>query len=115
MITMLMVFQIIICIFLILIVLMQPSANDGISEFGSGNAMNTSHSVFSGQTVSNIVTKTTYILGALFMINCLVLGNLMMRQTKHGSIFNQTTPASPSTPIEKTPTSPQSPSLPVAE
>ncbi|MGX6959928.1 MAG: preprotein translocase subunit SecG [Rickettsia endosymbiont of Pentastiridius leporinus] len=65
-----------IAILLIIVILMQRSGSDGISSMGGSGNM----SVVSAKTVGNFLTKSTMILGSLFLINAIVLANLSSKK-----------------------------------
>ncbi|XVN41064.1 MAG: preprotein translocase subunit SecG [Rickettsia endosymbiont of Argas persicus] len=61
-----------IAVLLIMVILMQRSGSDGISNISGGSNMG----VVSAKTVNNFLTKSTIILATLFLINAIVLANL---------------------------------------
>ncbi len=75
--TFLLVLFIIVCIFLILIILLQSSKASGMELFGGG-----SQNVFGAQT-GDILTKATTILATLFFLGTITLA---MFQAKESSI-----------------------------
>ena len=77
--------QIIIAILLVAIILLQKSSSDGLSGLGAGG----NRGLVSGKTATNILTKTTMVLAALFMINSLWLANLTAKASKNSSIIDQ--------------------------
>ncbi len=82
MIEVLLVIQVIVCIFLISVILLQKSQSDSLSGLGTGNNMN----FMSSQFKSSALTKMTTIFAAIFMINCLLLGNIMSRNSESKKI-----------------------------
>jgi preprotein translocase subunit SecG len=70
--------QVVACLFMILIVLMQPSKADGGlgAAFGSG----ATDTLFGART-GNILTKATVWLAAILFINSVLLGYLFSRQS----------------------------------
>lgn len=73
----LLVIQMIIALSLIGIVLLQRSDSDGMGLGGSSGGMG----LLSGRAKANVLTRTTAILAALFMINSLLFGILTSQRT----------------------------------
>lgn len=70
----LLILQVIIAVVMIILVLMQKSDGDSLSGIGGGSGgMN---AVISSKASANILSKTTMILVAVFMVNCLILASL---------------------------------------
>lgn len=69
--------QIIITILLILIILVQKSEG-GSNLFASGS----SNSMFTARGTSNMLTKATWILAALFIINCISMAHISASNIK---------------------------------
>lgn len=83
MLTLLLVLQFVIVISLILAVLLQQSSADGISGLAGGG-----HGIVSGKASANFITKTTFILAFMFMINSFCLAKLtIMDLQKSGKII----------------------------
>ncbi|MDJ1407583.1 MAG: preprotein translocase subunit SecG [Candidatus Midichloria sp.] len=77
------VLQFVIVISLILAVLFQQSSSDGISGLAGGG-----HGIVSGKASANFITKTTFVLAFMFMINSLCLAKLtIMDLQKSGKII----------------------------
>lgn len=57
------------CLFLILVILLQPGKSGGIGAFSGAAATQ----VFGGRGAGNILTKTTWIVGTVFFITSLTL------------------------------------------
>jgi protein translocase SecG subunit len=70
------VFQIIISVLLVVIVIFQKTSEDSLSGIGGGMSNN---GVMSKRAVTNILTKGTMILVALFMLNCLFMSAVIAR------------------------------------
>jgi len=81
--TILLVIQIFIALALIGVILIQRSSSDGLGLSGSGN------SFMSGRASANLLTRTTAILAALFMANCLLLAWIASHSGTQGSVINQ--------------------------
>ena len=73
------VIQIILAISIIGAVLLQKTSGDGLGSLGGSSGMS-GNQIISGRASANFLTKITTILMVAFMINCLVLGNLVVRQ-----------------------------------
>ena len=80
--TVLLVIHSIIVVFLILMVLIQRTDSDGMGGLGGGG-----NQFLSGQTTANLMTRTTAILAAAFMISSLTLAIFAGRMTS-GSIID---------------------------
>ena len=71
------VFQIIISVLLVILVIFQKTSSDSLSGIGGGGMSN--NGVISKRAVTNILTKGTMILVALFMLNCLFMSAVISR------------------------------------
>jgi preprotein translocase subunit SecG len=71
----LLVVQMIVALFLIGCVLLQRSDSDGLGGLGAGGGSG----LFSSRGQANLMTRTTAILAAVFMLNSLVLGIITAR------------------------------------
>jgi len=71
------VFQIIISVLLVVIVIFQKTSSDSLSGIGGGGMSN--NGVMSKRAVTNILTKGTMVLVALFMLNCLFMSAVIAR------------------------------------
>lgn len=74
--TVLLVVQVLICLALIIVVLIQRSESDGFG-LGSGSGAN----LLSGRGTANLLTRTTAILAALFMVNSLLLSVIVSERS----------------------------------
>lgn len=83
MLTVLLVLQIIITVAMISVILLQRSSSDGVSALTGGGG---GSALFSGRASANILTKTTSILAAAFIINALVMATMTARSTTNSSI-----------------------------
>lgn len=121
MVTTLLVIHLIIAIALVAVVLLQRSEGGalGIGGGGGGGGMS---GFLTGRSTANLLTRTTAILAALFILTSLTLAKLS-GGGKSGSIFDQppaaesTAPApggSDAPPPAETPAAPQTPSAPLA-
>ena len=100
----LLILQVIVAVAMVILVLLQKSDGDSLSGIGGGSGgMN---SIISSRSSANILSKTTMILVAIFMFNCLVLAALSNVHKKEiaseleKAIEQQekTTPAQPTAP-----------------
>jgi preprotein translocase subunit SecG len=82
----LLIVQIILAVILIGLVLIQKSSSDGLSGLSGGGG---NLGVVSSRASANFLTKSTAVVMTLFMINCLILGNLAARTSKKASIVEQ--------------------------
>ncbi len=74
MLNVLLIIQVIIAVSMVGIILLQRTNSDGVSGLGGGSSGG--NSLFSGRTSANLLTRTTTILAASFMINCLVMAGI---------------------------------------
>ena len=86
--TVLLVIHSIIVLFLIMMVLIQRTDSDGMGGLGGGGG----NQFLSGRTTANLMTRTTAILAAAFMISSLTLAVMAGRMTS-GSIIDTAQPA----------------------
>jgi preprotein translocase subunit SecG len=70
----LLILQVIIAVTMIILVLIQKSDGDSLSGIGGGSGG--LNSIISSKASANILSKTTMVLIAIFMINCLILASL---------------------------------------
>ncbi len=96
--TVLLVIHTILVLFLIVMVLIQRTDSDGLSGLGGGGG----NQFLSGRSAANLLTRTTAILAALFMITSLVLAFMASRMTQSSildtvPVVEETAPA-----VEKT-------------
>ncbi|AEI89003.1 MAG: preprotein translocase subunit SecG [Candidatus Midichloria mitochondrii] len=83
MLTLLLVLQFVVVVSLILAVSLQQSSSDGVSGLAGGG-----HGIVSSKASANFITKTTFILAFVFMINSLCLAKLtIMDLQKSGKII----------------------------
>jgi preprotein translocase subunit SecG len=101
--TVLLVVQVLICVALIIVVLIQRSESDGFG-LGSGSGAG----VMSGRAAANLLTRTTAILAAMFMINSLLLSVVVTQRNESTLIdvieaqeVTESGEIIPSVPVEK--------------
>ncbi len=82
--TALLIFHAIIALLLIIVVLIQPGKGDTTSLLGGGSAS----SAFGADTGA-VLTKTTAILGALFMLNSLILSVVGSKLAQESSVVEK--------------------------
>ena len=70
----LLVLQIVIAVVMIILVLLQKSDGDSLGGIGGGSGG--MGAVISGKATANVLSKTTMILAAVFMLNCLILASI---------------------------------------
>lgn len=90
----LLVIHTIIVVFLIVMVLIQRTEGDGMGGLGGGGG----NQFLSGRTTANIMTRTTAILAAVFMLTSLTLA-VMAGRMNGGSILDAV-PVSQAAPVE---------------
>jgi preprotein translocase subunit SecG len=73
--------HILVTVFLIVIVLIQKN-DGGSSLFASGGS---SSSMFNARGTSNMLTKTTWVLASIFLINCVLMAYLASSNIKKES------------------------------
>jgi len=77
----LIIVEVVVCLLLVGLVLIQRSKGDGISAaFGGGMG----ESIFGAQ-VGNVVTRTTVVLGIVFLLNTICLTRLLTATAGRGS------------------------------
>lgn len=105
---MLLVIQLLLAAALIAVVLLQRSDSDG---FGLGSGSNSNF--LSGRASANLMTRTTAILAALFIINSLILSIVASNRGAESIVDTVTKKEAPSVPAEpvaaKVPAAPQVP------
>ncbi len=77
--TVLMVVHIILAVLIIGSVLLQKSASDGLEGLSGGSGHD---AIFSGKSTATFLSRFTAIAFTLFIINCIVLANLSLRDSK---------------------------------
>ncbi len=82
------VIQIILAVLLIGVILIQRSSDDGLSGLGGGGGSGGGNAFLSGRASANLLTRTTAVLAALFMINSLFLANMATRISAQHSIVD---------------------------
>lgn len=75
----LLVVQIIVAVAMVIVILLQRNASDGLSGLGGGSSGG--NSLISGRTSANVLTKTTAILAVIFMGNSLTMATITARSS----------------------------------
>ncbi len=117
--TILLVIHSILVLFLIVMVLIQRSDSDGLSGLGGGGG----NQFLTGRGTANLLTRTTAILAALFMVTSLVLAVMASRMSGSSivdTVGEQVAPPTlrdlpESVPPAETPVAPAEPSVPKPE
>lgn len=112
MVTILLVIHLIIAIALVAVVLLQRSEGGALGiGGGSGGGMS---GFLTGRSTANLLTRTTAILAAVFILTSLTLAKLSGGDGGR-SFFDQTVPAQTGAPVQpETPPEPQAPAAPQA-
>jgi preprotein translocase subunit SecG len=110
----LLIAQFALAVLLTIVVLLQKSSSIGLGAYSGSN-----ESVFGAKGPAGFLTKLTFGLGFLFIINTLALGYSYNKEKKASIVDNvkieQNVPASPATPKTTTPTAPSAPKTAVPE
>ncbi len=119
---MLTLIEVVVCLLLIGLVLIQRSKGDGISSAIGGGM---GESIF-GANVGNVVTRTTVVLGIVFLLNTICLTVVLTRNRTQGTgsvmddlvkqpTANRAAPAFPGpAPMPSAPVAPAAPAAPAA-
>jgi preprotein translocase subunit SecG len=75
--TVLMVAHLIIAVLLVGVILLQRTSEDSLGGLSGGSGFS---GIMSVRSTATFFSRITVILGALFMINCLLLANLSLRE-----------------------------------
>ncbi len=103
--TIILVVHLILALAMIGVVLLQKSEGGGLGMGGGGMS-----GFMTGRSTANLLTRTTAILAAGFMVTSIVLALLAGVQRAPHSIIEQSQPAAPSAPAE-----PAAPSVPLTK
>ena len=95
------VMHVIACLFLILVILIQPGKSGGMGIFGSAGAQQ----VFGGRGAGNFLTKTTWATATVFFVTSITLAYLssssdeaLLKKSEQLNPDKKSGPASPSKP-----------------
>ena len=104
----LLILQFALAVILTIVVLLQKSSSIGLGAYSGSN-----ESVFGAKGPAGFLTKVTFGLGFLFVVNTLALGYFYNQEKKSSIVDNitieQNVPASPVTPNVTAPTAPSAP------
>lgn len=100
------VIQVILAVAIIGSILLQKNGGDGLGSLGGGGGIS-GNSIISGRTSANFLTKATTFMMVCFMVNCLILGNMAVRQHNAKSVVEQSLSAKSAE--EAKPVAPQAP------
>lgn len=81
------------CMFLVLVVLIQPGKSGGLGAFGGGSAQQ----VFGGRGAGNVLTKITWVTASTFFVTSIALAYL---SSSTGDTLEQAVKAGPEMPEE---------------
>ncbi|NBV50352.1 preprotein translocase subunit SecG [bacterium] len=82
----------VICLFLVLVILLQPGKSDGGVGFGA--ASGSSQSIFGSRGAGNFLTKTTTVAACLFLVTSFFLTRGRMKEFS-SSVIKEEAPAQP--------------------
>ncbi len=113
--TVLLVIHLLLAIALIATVLLQKSEGGGLGIGGGGGGGGGMGGFLTGRGTANLLTRTTAILAACFMVTSLTLTLIAGGDREAGSILDAPAPSelAPAQTEESAPTEPQEPSVPV--
>jgi len=104
----LLIAQFVLAVLLTIVVLLQKSSSIGLGAYSGSN-----ESVFGAKGPAGFLTKLTFTLGFLFIVNTLALGYTYNQEKKASIVDNvkieQNVPASPVAPKTTAPTAPSAP------
>lgn len=87
----LLVIHLVLCLGLIVLVLIQRSEGSALSGLGGGSASGGMGGLMSGRSTANLLTRTTALLAAGFMVTSLILSLLANAERNSGSILDDNT------------------------
>lgn len=112
------VVEVIVCLLLAMVVMLQKPKEGGLGGAIGGGMLEASL----GADAGNVLVKTTAILGAIFLINTLVLARLTSTVHSHSLMVNEAAPVAQeapelpmSAPDLPAPAAPEAPALPAPE
>lgn len=101
-------FFIILCMFMVLIILIQKGKGMGIIELGTSSQM-----LFGGSGGQDLFQKITWVCGGLFMVGSLILALMKSGSLQQSRYLNTPKSASTYIPVNPTPaTAPEQPASP---
>ncbi len=80
--TVMLIFHTLVCIFLVVVILMQAAKGEGLAGAfgGGGGGGGMSGAVFGGRGAATFLSKATTVLAIVFMVNCSILAFMSSRQ-----------------------------------
>ena len=112
------VVEVIVCLLLAMVVMLQKPKEGGLGGAIGGGMLESSL----GADAGNVLIKTTAILGAIFLVNTLVLARLTSTVHSHSLMANEAAPVAQeapelpmSAPELPAPAAPEAPALPAPE
>ncbi|MEQ9638830.1 MAG: preprotein translocase subunit SecG [Alphaproteobacteria bacterium] len=107
----LLVIHLLLAVSIVILVLLQRSEGGALGIGGSGGA---GGGLMTGRSAANLLTRTTAILAACFMLTSIGLTILANRSSDRGSILDQPLPANSSAPANQLP-APRGPQVPTSD
>lgn len=101
--TFLLILHVLICLFMVFVILLQPGKGDGGIGFGSS-----SQSIFGSKGAGNFLTKTTSVCAILFLVTSFILTRSRMQEYNSSVIKDVPSKEAPKEPVA----SPGGPTLP---
>ncbi len=94
-----------ICLFLVLVILLQQGRGGGLSAFSGG-----AQQIFGGQGAGNILTRATAISAGLVLVTCIFLARMSTSRDKALEVaVGPSTPTKTETPVKKLDSKPSTP------
>ena len=106
----LLVIHLILCLGLIVLVLIQRSEGGALSGLGGGGGGGGMSGFMTGRSAANLLTRSTALLAAGFMVTSLLLSLIANADRNSGSILDEVEPA-----VQEQPAAPQEPGAPLAQ
>lgn len=94
--TLLFIIHILICVFLVVVILIQPGKSDAGIGFGSS-----SQSIFGSRGAGNFLTKTTSVCAIIFLVTSFFLTRSRIVEYNQSVIKEESTPADKTKPADK--------------
>lgn len=94
----LIILHILLCMFLVTVILLQPGKSDGGIGFGGS-----SQSIFGGRGAGNFMTRTTSIVASVFLLTSFILTRHRIREDNRSvvtPVSQESSPAKPPVPPE---------------
>jgi len=111
MILIILIIHVLIALALVIMVLLQRSEGGALGMGGGGNATG---GLMSGRAAGNLLTRSTGILGAAFMISSITLAILAGANSSNRSLFDNPPPADASAPAQEEQPAAPAPTVPLS-